>query len=126
MLTVFHIVSRYLAVENGKWPSVTRGRTVPECRNPFGGKNFEIVLSPFHRLFEASSHLDKVHTAIHEPTSQQSFNLEEAGLIVMTLNSFDTIVQHEIAGNSKLSSSGLALSSTSVLRPQSSLTMTLT
>lgn len=109
------ILDRYLAVENGKWPSVTRGRTVPECRNPFSGKNLEIVLSPFHRLFEASSHLEKAHTAIHEPTSQQSFNIEEVGLIVVTLNSFNTVVGDGIAGNSKLSSSGLALASTGLL-----------
>ncbi|KAF2799372.1 hypothetical protein K505DRAFT_265804 [Melanomma pulvis-pyrius CBS 109.77] len=106
------IVDRYVAVENGKWPSITRGRAVPGCNYPFSGKNLERRLSPFLRLYEASSHLDKVHMAVHEPTIQQSFNIEEVRLILMTLKSFDTIVEHEIAGTSKLSSSGLALAST--------------
>lgn len=117
---------RYLAVEVGKWPPITRGRMVPDCRNTPGGTNSEVGSLSFHRLFEASSLLDKVHTAIHEPTSQQSFNVEEASMIVTTLTSFETIVEQEIAGKSKLSSSGLVLATTSVSYPYDRLTMTLT
>ncbi|KAH7025571.1 hypothetical protein B0J12DRAFT_771660 [Macrophomina phaseolina] len=119
------VLDRYLAVEHGKWPPVTRGRTVPRCRVAFDGRNPEPAFSPLHSAFEASSHLDHAHTAIHEPTPQQSFNAEEAELIVMTLNSFKTVLEQQTAGSSKLSSTGLVLANTHDADPGSGLLLIL-
>ncbi|KAH8819837.1 hypothetical protein F5884DRAFT_892822 [Xylogone sp. PMI_703] len=113
------IVDRYVAAERGKGLPVTRGRVVPQLPNfelpyPFCST---LAASPFTplqqclRLFEASNLLDKVHTAIHEPTQYRSFNLEEVWLIVKTLNSLDSIIQQEIPDKLKIYSGSLAICS---------------
>ncbi|KAH6719566.1 hypothetical protein BKA61DRAFT_714205 [Leptodontidium sp. MPI-SDFR-AT-0119] len=110
------ILDRYIATENGKWPPVTRGRPVPpDCpiANPVHLQ--EHSSTAFSRLFEASILLDNVHTALHQPTSQVSFNIEEVTTIVRTLTSFETVITQGIPEKSKLFSSCLTLSNTALL-----------
>ncbi|KAM0145431.1 hypothetical protein ACHAQE_011285 [Botrytis cinerea] len=108
------ILDRYLAVENGKFPPVTRGRNIPDYQNQFD-RNAEMVSSSFHGSFEASCLLDKVHIAIYEPTLEQSFNIEEITMILGALSSLQTIVAQDMVGKSRLSSSGLAFATTGLL-----------
>ncbi|KAH8588085.1 hypothetical protein B0O99DRAFT_747078 [Bisporella sp. PMI_857] len=110
------ILDRYIATENGKWPPLTRGRPFPldsAIANPL---NFqEQPSTAFSRLFEASILLDNIHTTLHQPTPQVSFNIEEVTTIVRTLTSFETVVTQETPEKSKLFSSCLILSSTALL-----------
>jgi hypothetical protein len=55
-----------------------------------------------------------VHTVVHQPVSDESFNLEDVTTIVRTIQSFETVVNNAISGDFKVFSSCLALSSTLV------------
>jgi hypothetical protein len=103
--------SRYIASENSKWPSLTRGRSLlgrslihPHSTSVVSNSN-----QTFSRLFEASSLLEKVHTVLNEPTTHQSFNIEEMTVIVQTLKSLEAVLQLEIPERLKIYSGALAL-----------------
>lgn len=53
--------------------------------------------------------LDKIHTAIHSPTSEQAFNLEEVVLAVKTSINLQTILTEEIHAKDQLYSGALGL-----------------
>ena len=63
----------------------------------------------FVRLFETSNLVDKVHTTLHEPTAQHSFNMEEVMLIVKTLNSLEAVLLQDIPEESKIYASSLSI-----------------
>lgn len=112
---------RYIAIENGKWPPVTRGRTFPDLllyvRSQASTSTSSLCPS-FSRLFEASNLLDKAHIALNEPTASYSFNMEEVILVVKTLSSFETLLYQEISEKSRLYGSDLTICTMSVPSPR--------
>ena len=115
MLTCLHCNRRHIAIENGKWPPVTRGRTLPNLSQIIHSSISEVAqteISPISQLFDASTLLDKLHIALYEPLSQQSFNIEEMSILLKTLTSFEAFVRRENQHESRLYTSSLALSST--------------
>ncbi|KFZ15862.1 hypothetical protein V502_05375 [Pseudogymnoascus sp. VKM F-4520 (FW-2644)] len=106
------ILDRYIATENGKWPPVTRGRPIPPdspIPNPLHLQ--EHSSTAFSRLFEASILLDNVHTALHQPTSQVSFNIEEVTMITVLNDPRALILAFD--NGSKATCSGASISSIS-------------
>ncbi|KFX93507.1 hypothetical protein V490_04805 [Pseudogymnoascus sp. VKM F-3557] len=104
------IVDRYIAIENGRWPSVTRSRAFPGLPKTIPMETPLPVSPPRHqflRLFEASTLLEKVHVSIYEPVSERSFESEEVVLIAQTLSSLETVLYHEIPDKQKSFSSSL-------------------
>ena len=111
------IASRYIAAESGPRSSLTRSRTewlhnllkpaLCPTHEPNQDKNSP--LSRFARLVEASAILDKIHTTINSPTSEQIFNMEEVMLTVKTSITLQTILTEEILAEDHLYSGGLAL-----------------
>ncbi|KAH8586621.1 hypothetical protein B0O99DRAFT_644030 [Bisporella sp. PMI_857] len=105
------ITDRYITVENSKWPSLTRGRSL--LGQPLVSPHSTSVTlnsnQAFSRLFEASSLLEKVHKTLNEPTRHQSFNVEELAVIVQTLKSFEAVLQQEIPERLNFYSGALAL-----------------
>jgi hypothetical protein len=104
------IYSRYIAIENGRWPSVTRGRAFPGLPKTIPMETPLPISPPRHqflRLFEASTLLEKVHVSIYEPVSERSFETEEVVLIAQTLSSLETVLYHEIPDKQKSFSSSL-------------------
>ncbi|KAL6856392.1 hypothetical protein J3F83DRAFT_753229 [Trichoderma novae-zelandiae] len=111
------ILDRYIAVENGESPPVTRRIYNKDPDLPYSELPFAVCpvflsapLSPqrqFLRLYEATNLLDKVHLAFYEPTPRVSFNLEEGALLVSTLSSLRTVILGEVPGDARIHSSGL-------------------
>ncbi|KAH7379985.1 hypothetical protein BKA64DRAFT_686799 [Cadophora sp. MPI-SDFR-AT-0126] len=112
------VVDRHIAIENGKWPPITRGRTLPNLSQIIDSsipKIAQTEIPPISLLFDASALLDKLHIALYEPLSQQSFNVEEMTILVKTLTSFEALVRRENQHESWLYASSLAISSTALL-----------
>jgi len=111
------IASRYIAAESGPGPSLSRPRTawlhnlLEPAFCPTHGPNRDkgSPISRFARLVEASAMLDKIHTTINNPTSDQIFNMEEVMLTVKTSTNLQTILTDEILAEDHLYSSGLGL-----------------
>ncbi|KAL6880011.1 hypothetical protein HDV57DRAFT_498662 [Trichoderma longibrachiatum] len=111
------ILDRYIAVECGESPPVTRRIYNNDPDLPYSELPFAVCpalssvpLSPqrqFLRLYEATNLLDKVHLAFYEPTPRISFNLEEGALLVSTLSSLRTVILEEVPHESRIYSSGL-------------------
>jgi hypothetical protein len=70
----------------------------------------------FLRLFEASILADKIHIAIYEPVSENTFKLEEVILIAQTLNSLETILHQEASVTVHMYSSSIILCTMCVYR----------
>ncbi|KAL3420604.1 hypothetical protein PVAG01_07049 [Phlyctema vagabunda] len=105
-----------MALGSGKWPPVTRGRVIPpepRMLNPLDSLSHPPTV--ISRLFEASTLLDNVYTALNQPTSQISFNIDEATMLVKTLQSFEVVMEQEMRGSPKLFCSSIALSTTALL-----------
>ncbi|KAE8452547.1 hypothetical protein EG329_000450 [Mollisiaceae sp. DMI_Dod_QoI] len=117
------ILDRYITIESGPHPSLSRSRTLPLHKSP------KPHLCPTHaenqdrttpiyrmsRLFEASSLLDRVHTVLHNPTAEHAFNMEEVMLVVGTLNTLQTILIGETEGGKQVYSGGLGICNTGIL-----------
>lgn len=111
------IASRYIAAESGPRSSLTRSRieslnnflkpALCPTHEPNQDKNSPF--SRFARLVEASAMLDKIHTTINSPTSEQVFNMEEVMLTVKTSITLKTILAEEILAEDHLYSGGLDL-----------------
>jgi hypothetical protein len=71
-------------------------------------------------MFEASTLLDNIHNVLHNPTSEQAFNVEEIGLLVETSYSLRTLLIEEIEDADQIYSGGLGLCHT-LVEPRSSL-----
>lgn len=104
--------TRYIAVEHGTSPTVTCKPMIAEFRKSRDHQTTESILSHLSRAFEASDHLVLIRTAINEPTSLRSFNIEEAELMVSTLVSFIKVLEQHSEERSKLSCTSLALANT--------------
>ncbi|OQE21487.1 hypothetical protein PENFLA_c014G04612 [Penicillium flavigenum] len=110
------ILDRFIAIENGQWPPVTRGRQIPP--NVQNCNRFAVLKHPsaaLPRAFEASLLLDNMHTYLHQPTPHMAFNFEEVTAIVRTVTSFETFMKQSLPENEELFSTSLALSSTALL-----------
>lgn len=111
------IASRYIATDSGPQSSLTRSRTewlhnllkpfLCPTHEPNQDKNSPV--SRFARLVEPSAILDKIHTTINNPTSEQTFNMEEVMLTVKTSITLQTILTEEIMAEDYLYSGGLGL-----------------
>ncbi|UKZ58322.1 hypothetical protein TrVGV298_012190 [Trichoderma virens] len=114
------ILDRYIAIESGEYPPVTRRIHTNEVDLPYSELPFA-VSTPFSsqrqflRLYEATSLLDKVHITIYEPTPRISFNLEEGALLVNTLLSLRTVILGEVPNESAIYTSGLLICDTGLL-----------
>jgi hypothetical protein len=71
-------------------------------------------------MFEASTLLDNIHNVLHNPTSEQAFNVEEIGLLVETSYSLCTLLIEEVEDADQIYSGGLGLCHT-LVEPRSSL-----
>ena len=71
-------------------------------------------------MYEASTLLDSIHNALHNPTSEQAFNVEEIGLLVETSHSLRTLLTKEVEDMDQIYSGGLGLCHT-LVEPCSSL-----
>ncbi|EGU73271.1 hypothetical protein FOXB_16216, partial [Fusarium oxysporum f. sp. conglutinans Fo5176] len=110
------ILDRFIAIENGQWSPVTRGRQIPP--NVQNCNRFDVLKHPsaaLPRAFEASLLLDNMHTNLHQPTPHMAFNFEEVTAIVRTVTSFETVIKQSVPENEELFSTSLALSSTALL-----------
>ncbi|KAK3659075.1 hypothetical protein LTR56_001512 [Elasticomyces elasticus] len=111
------VLDRYIAAESGPRSSLTRSRTEwlhdlvksAICPSLEPNQDRQSLYSRFARLVEASSLLDKMYTTISNPTSEQTFNMEEVMLIVKTSMSLQTILSEEIPPEDHLYSAGLCL-----------------
>ncbi|KAK4957081.1 hypothetical protein LTR10_005039 [Elasticomyces elasticus] len=111
------VLDRYIAAESGPRSSLTRSRTErlhdlvkpAICPSLKPNQDRQSLYSRFARLVEASSLLDKMHTTISSPTSEQTFNMEEVMLTVKTSISLQTILSEEIPPEDHLYSAGLCL-----------------
>ncbi|KAE8319549.1 hypothetical protein BDV41DRAFT_520188 [Aspergillus transmontanensis] len=115
------ILDRYIIIQSGHRPPLTSSLSkgihdpnkVPwptgienDTRNP---------LWQLSRIFEASTLLDNIHNALHNPTSEQTFNTEEIGLLVETSCSLRTLLIEEVEDADQIYSGGLALCQTGLL-----------
>ena len=110
---------RYIAIENGEYPPVTRRIHTNEPDIPYSELPFAVCpvfrstpFSPqrkFLRLYEAANLLDRVHLTIYEPTPRISFNLEEGALLVNTLVSLRTVILGEAPEDSRIYAGGLLI-----------------
>jgi len=109
---------RYITIQSGPQPSLTRSlaETVHDSKRGFQPNDREEdPTNPrwqFSRTFEASTLLDNIHHALHNPTPEQAFNIEEVLLLVETTNSLRAILAEEIGDADKIHSGGLALCNT--------------
>ncbi|KAK9328270.1 hypothetical protein V1520DRAFT_328417 [Lipomyces starkeyi] len=114
------ILDRYIAVDSGPHPSLTRSRsqTLHDllkstlCLTNLHHQNRTNPICRLARLFEASSLLDKIHTTLNSPTAEHAFNMEELILTFQTLINLQTILNEEIGDGIHLYAGGLSLCNT--------------
>jgi hypothetical protein len=114
------IASRYIAIESGPHPSLTRSRSQnlldllkpTLCPTHLHDQIRRNPICRLARLFEASCLLDKIHTTLNSPTAENAFNTEELILTVQTLINFQTILNEEIGDGIHLYAGGLGLCNT--------------
>ncbi|KAF8863900.1 hypothetical protein BDZ45DRAFT_582934 [Acephala macrosclerotiorum] len=116
------ILDRYIAMESGSIPSLTRSRT--NCIHEFLKPTFcptqleqdrSSSLYRLSRMFEASALVDKIHNANYNPTAEAAFNMEEIMLTVGTSNNLQTILLEEVREDHHIYSGGLGLCNTGLL-----------
>jgi hypothetical protein len=117
---------RYITIQSGHHPSLTRSLT-KDVHDPnktsWPTRLEKDTRSPLWRLsrtFEASTLLDNIHNVLHNPTSEQAFNVEEIGLLVETSYSLRTLLIEEVEDADEIYSGGLGLCDT-LVEPRSSL-----
>lgn len=111
------IASRYVAAESGPRSSLTRSGTEwlhdllepALCPTHEPNQDKTSPVSRFARLMEASAMLDKIHTTINSPTSEQIFNVEEVVLTVKTSISLQTTLTEEMLVEDHIYSGRLGL-----------------
>ncbi|KAH8423955.1 uncharacterized protein LDX57_001711 [Aspergillus melleus] len=109
------ILDRYITIQSGHGPSLTRflAKGTHEPNNipwPTGlEKDTRSPLWNLSRLFEASTLLDNIHNALHNPTSEHAFNMEEIALLVETSHSLRTLLIEEVEDADQIYSGGLGL-----------------
>ncbi|KUJ07160.1 uncharacterized protein LY89DRAFT_631706 [Mollisia scopiformis] len=111
------VLDRYIATESGPRSSLTRSRTAwlhnllkpALCPTHEPNQDKNSPRARFARLVEASAMLDKIHTTINSPTSEQIFNLEEVMLTVKTSTTLQTLLTEEILAEDHLYSGTLGL-----------------
>ncbi|GFF34230.1 hypothetical protein IFM51744_02381 [Aspergillus udagawae] len=115
------ILDRYITIQSGHHPSLTRSLT-KDVHNPnktsWPTRLEKDTRSPLWRLsrtFEASTLLDNIHNVLHNPTSEQAFNVEEIGLLVETSYSLRTLLIEEVEDADEIYSGGLGLCDTGLL-----------
>ncbi|GFG25991.1 hypothetical protein IFM61606_05954 [Aspergillus udagawae] len=115
------ILDRYITIQSGHHPSLTRSLT-KDVHDPnktsWPTRLEKDTRSPLWRLsrtFEASTLLDNIHNVLHNPTSEQAFNVEEIGLLVETSYSLRTLLIEEVEDADEIYSGGLGLCDTGLL-----------
>ncbi|RAL04828.1 fungal specific transcription factor domain-containing protein [Aspergillus ibericus CBS 121593] len=115
------VLDRYITVRSGPRPSLTRSLpqvvhdSNPTVRVPSLEENRSSPLSQFSRMVDASALLDSIHNVLHNPTSEQAFNVEEMQLFVETLHSLRTLLVEEIDEADAIYSGALDLCHTGLL-----------
>ncbi|KAH8663395.1 hypothetical protein BGZ60DRAFT_411213 [Tricladium varicosporioides] len=117
------ILDRYIAIESGPHPSLTRSRS----------QTFHDILKPsicpthqhtqdrtssicrLFRLFEASSLLDNIHATLNSPTVDHELNMEELILTVQTIINLQAVLNEEIGDGIYLYLGGMSLCDTALL-----------
>ncbi|OJK04245.1 hypothetical protein ASPACDRAFT_1864064 [Aspergillus aculeatus ATCC 16872] len=115
------ILDRYITVQSGYRPSLTRS-LAKDLHNtnmtPWPTELEKDTRSPLwqlFRIFEASTILDKIHNVLHNPTSEQAFNVAEIGLLVETSYCLRTLLIEEVEDADQVYSGGLGLCHTGLL-----------
>ncbi|KAE8397464.1 hypothetical protein BDV37DRAFT_291983 [Aspergillus pseudonomiae] len=115
------ILDRFIAIHFGRHPSLTRSvaegiHDLNKIPWPTGlEKDKRSPLWQLSRMYEASTLLDSIHNALHNPTSEQAFNVEEIGLLVETSHSLRTLLTKEVEDMDQIYSGGLGLCHTGLL-----------
>ncbi|KAH6669808.1 hypothetical protein B0J14DRAFT_671429, partial [Halenospora varia] len=117
------ILDRYIAIESGPHPSLTRSRSQifhdvlkpTICPTHLHDQDRTSPICRLARLFEASSLLDKIHTTLNSPTAEHALNVEELILTVQTLINLQTILNEEIGDGIHLYAGGLGLCNIALL-----------
>ncbi|KAK9252678.1 hypothetical protein V1507DRAFT_436037 [Lipomyces tetrasporus] len=112
------ILDRYIAIESGPHPSLTRLRSQSLhdllkptlCPTHLHHQDRTNPICRLARLFEASSLLDKIHTTLNSPTAEHAF--KELISTVETLINLQTILNEEIGDGVQLYAGGLGLCNT--------------
>ncbi|TAQ87791.1 hypothetical protein B7494_g3891 [Chlorociboria aeruginascens] len=117
------ILDRYIAVESGSHPSVTRSQS------QFLHNVLRPTMCPAHqqeqdrtspicrlsRLLEASALLDKIHAILNNPTAEHAFNIDELLLTIHAALDLQTILNDEIGDIKPLYAGGLGLCDVALL-----------
>ncbi|KAB8273796.1 hypothetical protein BDV30DRAFT_248870 [Aspergillus minisclerotigenes] len=109
------ILDRYVMVQSGHRPplacSLSKGiHDLNKVPWPTGiEKDTRHPLWQLSRIFEASTLLDNIHNALHNPTSEQTFNMEELRLLLETSYSLRTLLIDEVEDADQIYSGGLGL-----------------
>lgn len=114
------ISSRYIAMESGPRPSLSRCRS--EVLHDIHEYNISLTYdekqsptSPKYRLshlFGASSLLDNIHAILNNSTPDHATNVEELILTIQKLINLETILTEGIGDGIQLYSSGFGLCNT--------------
>ncbi|PVH74737.1 hypothetical protein DL98DRAFT_428900 [Cadophora sp. DSE1049] len=116
-------LDRYVAVESGPYPTITGARTQffhgllkpTACMSQRHEENRTNPASTLARFSESSYLLDNVYTALHSPTYEEGFNIEEITLTVQTLSNLQTILIEETGDKLPLYNVGLSLCNIALL-----------
>ncbi|OJJ07492.1 hypothetical protein ASPVEDRAFT_46794 [Aspergillus versicolor CBS 583.65] len=115
------ILDRYITIHSGPYPSLTRSlaENIDSPKRTFWPSGHEedagSAIWRFSRTFEASTLLDNIHNALHNPTAERAFNIEEVQLLVETSNSLRTILAEEVVHADEIYSGAVALCDTGLL-----------
>ncbi|PYH87096.1 hypothetical protein BO82DRAFT_299198 [Aspergillus uvarum CBS 121591] len=115
------ILDRYITMQSGHRPSLTRSsaKEINDTNHiPWATgleKDTRSPLWQLSRIFEASTLVDNIHNVLHNPTSEQAFNVEEIGLLVETSHSLRKLLLEEVEDADQIYSGGLGFCHTGLL-----------
>ncbi|EXJ82580.1 hypothetical protein A1O3_06393 [Capronia epimyces CBS 606.96] len=117
------ILDRYIAVDSGPHPSLTRSRSQAIhdllkptlCPTHWHGQDPTDPICRLARLVEASFLLDKTHSILNSPTAEHTINIEELILTVQTIINLQTILGEEVKDGVHLYAGGLSLCNAALL-----------
>ncbi|OQU94685.1 Fungal specific transcription factor domain-containing protein [Cladophialophora immunda] len=110
------ILDRYITVESGSHPSLTRSRfqalqdllePVLRLTHSQQQQDEPDISSRLTRLVEATTLLDKIHAILNSPTAEHQIDVEELILTVQTVINFQTEIDKEVGDQACAHVSGL-------------------
>ncbi|KIW29622.1 uncharacterized protein PV07_05425 [Cladophialophora immunda] len=118
------ILDRYITVESGSHPSLTRSRfqalqdllePVLRLTHSQQQQDEPDISSRLTRLVEATTLLDKIHAILNSPTAEHQIDVEELIFTVQTVINFQTEIDKEVGDQACAHVSGLGPCNTALL-----------